>query len=53
MINGKKPEPFKSCPFRMLSDILNQCMGTGCAWWDKEKQQCVIWTIADSVRGGE
>lgn len=49
MINGKEPNPFISCPFRMMSDILDNCKKGGCAWWDKEKQQCIIRTIADAV----
>lgn len=50
MINGRMPEPYRSCPFRMTNDILDSCKKTGCTWWDTERKQCVVWTIAENLK---
>ena len=50
MINGKEPKPFKSCPFRMGHALIDTCQYENCTWWDKEKQQCVVWTIAEDIK---
>lgn len=38
----------KLCPFNTFST----CGESRCTWYDKEKCQCIIWTIRNKLMGG-
>lgn len=43
----------KVCPFRMGTNLLHrECAITNCAWWDRRKKQCILFTIAELLEGG-
>jgi len=39
------------CPFQYGRPI-PICKSVSCAWWDREKEQCILFTIADALKGG-
>jgi len=40
----------KPCPLKS-GQRMSRCVNT-CAWWDREEKQCILFTIADNLKGG-
>lgn len=56
-MNNKMPQlefnKDKACPFRMGTDLwYRECVETDCAWWDRRKKQCILFTITELLEGG-
>ena len=56
-MNNKMPQlefnTNKICPFRMGTNLLHrECAEINCAWYDRRKKQCILFTIAELLEGG-
>ena len=39
----------KSCPVKVGVNMA--CNESGCVWWDKDKQQCIVVSVAQKIIG--
>lgn len=41
------------CPFKSGTNLLfKECAEAACAWYDRRKKQCILFTIAELLEGG-
>lgn len=38
------------CPVIQTENGQTKCMKTNCAWWDDDKQKCIVFSINDSIK---